>query len=300
MKFTKIISHHRTKKKSNMLARSIQQQDAQETIFSSNNSTSSQLVSSYFSQMSDQFKQLRVGKGNKHYRLLSGNILGQNHIPFQSTDDYTDEDQSEAFREQQRQNRQALLERSFFLYELANEEELDTESDRMSEKLRYFYTHGCECHPNDQLFLVGYIQAFLVFAKNFAPENEEIRVITFLNSQLAFSYFNHGENLLVVCAPISVPTSCLSNLAHRMVQCMSMFHGIQSPYNTSVKNVAQNKERLSDLGYELTALVDRFHDSPVDMFHPLGYIELPPRNNSVFLSGVHLLDELLDNFTDQK
>lgn len=110
------------------------------------------------------------------------------------------------------QNKGSFLENAFFIFENSSEDELAEEEDNLASKLFYFYPESVEL--DQQLFLVGVIQTYIVFSQNFEPK-EEINLITMGNSKIALKT---NGNLIMVHHYISNLLHCRYSVAHFQFQ----------------------------------------------------------------------------------
>lgn len=109
-----------------------------ETIFTTNNND--RLLEIYFSHMQLQSQIAQQGGPSHHHApFLSVNLTGYNHFHQPQQPQQPQRQQSKRRIVEEEKKDGSFLAHSFFIFEESSHQELDTEEDRMAEKLLFFY-----------------------------------------------------------------------------------------------------------------------------------------------------------------
>jgi hypothetical protein len=290
-----------------------------ETIFTTQ--SNDRLLDIYFShmQLQSQFAQ-QAGPSHHHAPFLSVNLTGYNHFHQpQPTKPVPNRKPQRVEIEQKKDG--SFLQYSFFIFEESSDKELDTEEDRMEEKLLYFYPDFAEEELNnariivpknnetalgsikkrsnsitkvpkapkqpivttgkkkpvkkeEQLMIVGFVQAYVYFCRHFEPSNKEVELIRFKKSKMGVRKV--GDLYMCLCAPLSTPDGSLRTQCQRIFDMITFFHGPLNHIKDRMESRAEYELYIKQLGSELAPLVRAFVDKPSSFFDPVPYTELPP------------------------
>lgn len=164
-----------------------------------------------------------------------------------------------------------FLNGAFFIFEQSGEQELDSDDDTISEKLRFF--HPQHTPLNSQLNFVSVLQGLITFAAGFRDRHDNVSLVTFSHSKLAIR--SVGNLIFALSMSNTVPDNAIRRKLEHIIDTVHFLHGPWDHVEEKCSTHSEYCAMVRHIGLELIPLVNYLTQSPASNFDPLPYTELP-------------------------